>query len=406
MADTVRASSVRAYVKTLIDSEAIDVTSVRAYVKVRPLLDDVRATAVSAYVKVYQAWPPQSAGLDASLTTFLRVQAARQDAFDEPATPTFALPVAFEYSDGDLDQLAQWDSGTWTPLEIVERIAQFASFKLRGTLFFEELPLLLAAGFAPMEPSGDGPYTYADSVAPGASGVPVPYTFRFGGNDGSRSPTSMVQVQDAYLSKLTLTYSPTVHIVQMESEWFGRFVDDNAGLGYEPEAVTLPDGLRMVNGLAATLGFQDAGDAGGAFDAITDLACELVEWTLTLDTGLRPAWAGDNNALTYCGVYQEWPGLQFAPVIRTNIDTYALVMAKAQQRQHQELQLTFYDAFGGDRSLVLRMTGRWQPKLNAHERVRGEVVMKPVFEVRTPATQTSTPHWLSYEVVTGWEHGA
>lgn len=340
-------------------------------------------------------------GLDASLTTFLQVQAARQTDFDSPATPTTALPLRFEYADGDQDQVAAWDSGAWTGLEIVERVAQIATVKLRGALFFELMPLLLAAGFAAMDPSGDGPYAYEDSVAPGATGTPSPYTFLLGGNDGNRSPTSLVQVQDAYLSKLTLTYSPTVHIVQMESEWFGRYIDDNSGLGFEPAAVSLPDGLRMVNGLLSTLGLQDAGDTGGAFDAITEFECELVEWTLTLDTGLRPAWCGDGNNLSYGGVRQEWPALSFAPTIRTNLDTYALVLTKAQQRQAQELQLTFY---GEDRSLVLRMTGRWQPKLNAHERVRGEVVMKPTFEARTPYSQATSPHWLSYEMLTGWEH--
>lgn len=360
------------------------------------------ATASKCITVAVGETQPFTPGLDASLTTFLQVQAARQSAFDDPALPTIGLPVVFEYADGDQDQIAAWDAGLWTGLEIVERVAKFATFTLRGVLFFELMPLLLAAGFAPVTPSGTGPYTYADSVAPGATGTPSPYTFRFGGNDGNRSPTSMVQVQDAYLSKLTLTMSQSVRVVTFDSEWFGRFVDDNDGLGYEPEAVTLPSGLRMVNGLLSGLGLQDAGATGGAFDALTALACELMEWTLTLDTGLRPAWAGDGNNLSYCGVRQEWPGLQFAPTIRTNIDTYALVMAKAQARTYQELQLAFA---GGDDTLSLQMTGRWQPKLNAHERLRGEIVLKPVFEGKTPHTQTTDPHWLSYEMVTGWQHG-
>lgn len=347
--------------------------------------------------------PPDA--LDASLVTFLRVQAGAQSAFGEAATPSFGLPVVFEVEEGDQDQIALWDAGKWTPVAIVERVAQAATFTLRGVLFFELLPLFLDAGFNAMTPGGSGPFTYEDAFAPGAAGDPVAYTFRFGGNDGGRSPASMVQIQDAYLRSLALTFSVERRVVTFEAKWFGRFVDDNEGSGYEPEAVNVPGGLTMVNGLLATLGLQDAGDSGGAFDAIEQTDCALTEWQIAIDTGLRPAWASDQNALTYCGARQEWPAISFAAQLRTSIATYATTKVKANQHAYQELQLAFYDAANlGDRSFVLRLTGRWLPGFVAHERTRGEIVMKPKFQAETPATQTTTPHFASWEIVTGWEH--
>lgn len=338
--------------------------------------------------------------LDAGEAAFLRVQAGKQGDFDEAVVPTFALPVIFDYQDGDLDQLAKWDPGVWTPLQIVAQIARFATFRLRGTLFFEVLPVLLSAGFGDMEPSGLGPYSYADSVAPGATGIPAAYTFRFGGNDAGRSQNSMVQVQDAHLHALTLSFNLNDKAVTFESEWFGRYVDDNDGVGYEPEAVTLPPSLAMVQGLLSSLAIQDAGVSGGAFDVLDEFECSLIEWQLAIDTGLRPAWAADGNALVYCGIRHEWPSVSFSAHLRTNLSNYAVTKVKANLRQYQELYLAFHGADG--RQAIFNFTGRWLPRFQAHDRSREEVIMRPTFQVETPNSQVTTPHWMSYQIDTRW----
>jgi hypothetical protein len=73
---------------------------------------------------------------------------------------------------------------------------------------------------------------------------------------------------------------------------------------------------------------------------------------------------------------------------------------KSNLRTFQELRLSL---FGTDnRRLILTMTGRWLPKFVAHDRSREEVVMKPTFQVGTPASQTTTPHWLSYDSFSRW----
>lgn len=362
------------------------------------VLSSARTTIVAALVIVEDLTPTN---LDASLVTFFRVQAAQQSAFGTAVEPAFALPVVFDYQQGDVEQLAQWDEGSWTPLEIMELVASFATFKLRGVLCYELLPVLLNAGFGAMTPSGMGPYSYAGSGGPSAVGAPSPYTFRFGGNQGSGG--SMVQIADAYLNSLTLTFNLNDKIVTFESEWFGRFVDDNGGAGYAPAAVALPDGLRMVNGLLATVGVQDATATGGVFDDLTAFECALIEWQLQIDTGLRPAWSADKNALTYCGVRHEEPSAVWSPHLRTTLDNYALVLTKAQQRTYQELQIALSDT---DRALTLQMTGRFVGKTNAHERTRGEVVMKPTFVVRTSHDQVNSSHWMDWAITAGWEHGA
>lgn len=395
-----------------IDGQPVRVTGMGAYSELSAVLQrqsaagvyveiarvQARATLVGVYVEI--EYHPT---LDASLVSFFQVQAGKQDAFGTPADMAFALPVRFDYQDGNVEQLAQWDAGVWTGLSILEQVAQFATFTLSGTLFYELLPLLFDAGFDNMAPDGTGPYTYTGSAGPSSVGAPAAYTFRFGGNDANRAPTSMVQIRDAYLQELTLSFNFNVRAVQFTSKWFGAFVDDNDGDGYEPQAVALVSPLGMVNGLLATMGVQDAGDTGGAFDDLTNFDCALLEWTLAMDTGLRPAWAADQNALTYCGVRQEEPSVIFQPQVRTNLDTYALTLTKAQLRQFQELQLSFAAT---DRAFDLMMTGRWLPKLNAHDRNRTEVVMNPTFVAGTPAEQTTTPHYLSWSIESSWEHSA
>jgi hypothetical protein len=376
------------------EATALAITQAGAYAELVPFL--LTVTQAGAYLEFEETLVL----LDASLVKFLRVQAGKQAAFDEAVTPTFALPVKFAYVDGDEEQVAVWDPGVWTPLTIVERTAQMATFTLRGALFFELLPVLFNAGFDAMTSSGVGPYTYAASALPAAVGAPIPYTFRFGGNDANRNLASMVQVQDAYLRTMTMSANINDKAILCESEWFGRWVDDNDGFGYEPEAVTLPPGLAMVQGLRSTLAVQDAGAAGGAFDALSAFDCSILEWTFTLDTGLRPAWAGDGNALTYCGARHEWPGAQFAAHMRTDLTNYAVTKVKANLRQFQELRLSFFGDAG--RQAIFSMTGRWLPHFPAHDRSRNEVVMKPAFQVATPHTQTTTPHWLSWQFDTQW----
>lgn len=356
-----------------------------------------RSTAVGLYVEIEYVQPP----LRASLVSLLRVQAGRQDAFDSPAAMAVAIPAVGDAQDAQEEHVAPWDQGAWTPIVIVDKVAQIATFELNGTLFFETLPLLLEPGFGAMLPSGDGPYTFEGGATPGIVSDPVPYTYRFGGDNAGVVTGSMVQVQDAYLQSLHLEFGLDAKAILYKATFFGRFYDDNGGLGYQPASVTLPPNLGLVNGLLATMAVQDAGSTGGAFDDLASLDCELMGWSIDLETGLRPMWAGDRNALTYCGVRHEAPLGRFQPVIRTNIATYATVLVKAQQRAYQELELAFYGA--DSRQAVLHFTGRWLSKLQGHERERGEIVMKPTFIFETPHTQTTTPHWATWAVDSAWE---
>jgi hypothetical protein len=74
------------------------------------------------------------------------------------------------------------------------------------------------------------------------------------------------------------------------------------------------------------------------------------------------------------------------------------VRRKAELRTYQELQLTLN---GGDaEQLVLKLTGRFLPTVIAHARSNDEVVMAATFQVETPHTQITTPHWISWSLDT------
>lgn len=339
-------------------------------------------------------------GLAATITSLLRIEAGRQSAFDSPAAMEVAIPAVFEYSDAQEEHSAPYDSGLWTPVRIVDQVSDFARFTLKGAGIFEVMPLLFEAGYGALTPSGAGPYLYEGEVLPGVVGAPVAYTYRFGGDNAGVTHGSMIQIADAYLQTLHIELDLDTKTPIYTATFFGRRIDDNEGAGYQPSNQPLPANLALIQGLRGTLGLQSATDTGGLFDDLTSLDCELMDWSLDLDTGLRPMWSGDQNQLTYCGVTFVEPFVRFQPTVRTNLNTYALILTQAQQRVYTELALTVE---GDDsRSLALRLTGRFLAKLGAHERARDEVVMRPVFLAEVPHTQTTTPHWFSWEISTQW----
>lgn len=333
---------------------------------------------------------------------FLKAEAGKQSAFGTPATPDFKLPFVGEYTDAQEEHVAEWDQGYWTPTSIVEQVASYATFTLSGVMFFELLPVFLSAGHADLTPGGGGPYAYDDDVDPAAVGAPSPYTFLFGGNENLGATGPAVKIQDAYLRTMSLSFNVNSKQVAVTSEWFGLSINDNSSAGFAFAGAALPTTPGMMKGLLGTLEIQDASTTGGDFATMTAFDCSLLDWQLDIDFGLRPKWAAEENALTYCGVYHEEPSCTFAPAIRTNSTNYALVKAKADARTYQELLLTLNGA--SSRQLKWQMTGRWLPNFIAHGRMNNEVVMQPTFQAETPYTQTTTPHWVGWELDTLWSH--
>lgn len=333
---------------------------------------------------------------------FMKAEAGKQSVFGTAVSPTFKLPFTGEYMDAQTEHVAEWDAGVWTPVGIVEKTSDYATFKLSGAMFFELLPVFLSAGFDDLSPSGSGPYTYDLELNPAAVGAPSPYTFFFGGNESIGGTGPAIRIKDGYLQKMVLSYSMNSKELTVQSDWFGASVDDNSAAGRAFIGSALPTPLGMMKGLLAALEIQDAATTGSDFLTMTAFSCSLLDWSLTIDTGLRPAWSADNNALTYCGFYHEAPSVEFAPTIRTNSSNYALVKAKANARTYQELMLTMNGA--SSRQVKWQMTGRWLPGFVAHDRASNEVVMKPKFTCETPYTQVTTPHYFGWELDTQWSH--
>lgn len=336
-------------------------------------------------------------------TKFLRAEAGRQPAFGTPATPDFKLPFVGEYEDLQEEHEAEWDQGTWTPTTIVEQVASFARVTLNGAMFFELLPVLLSAGFGAISPTdNETHFTYDDEVDPSAVGSPVPYTFLLGGDEDLGGTGPAVRVQDTFLESFTLAGNLNSKEVSLQSTWFGLQVDDNSGAGFAFQGAALPSNLGMMKTLLGGLQYQDASTTGGDFTTMTSFSGVLLDWSLTVNTGLAPLWAADENQLTYAGVRHNEPSVEFTPVIRTNSTTYAAVKGKANSRTFQELLLNL--AGGDQRDCKWLMTGRWLPNFVAHGRAGDEVVMQPTFRCSTPHTQTTTPHWFGWELDTEWEH--
>ncbi len=336
-------------------------------------------------------------------TKFLAGFAGKQTVLGTPVSATFQLPFVGEYEDAQEDHSAEYDSGFWTPTTIVEQVATHARFTLNGTAFFELMPVLFNAGHDHITVGGVGPFIFDDAVSPSAVGVPRPYTFFFGGNENIGATGPMIRIQDGHLESFSLAGNINTKEVALTSQWFGATIHPNsAHVGFAKPAANLPSPLGMMKTLLATLELQDATTTGGDFATMTATDKALLDWTFACDFGLRPAWSADENQSFYSTIRHVMPVATFAAAIRMTETNYALVRIKAVDRTFQELQLTLNGA--NSELLKLKMTGRWLPNVIAHSRSNDEVVMQGTFQLETPYTQVTTPHWFSWELDTNWSH--
>lgn len=333
---------------------------------------------------------------------FLKAQFGLQTLFGTPVAVTHQFPAQGDYEDAHDEHVAEHDAGVWTPQTIVEQTSEFAKFTLKGAGFFELLPVLFNAAFGLLTPTGTDPWIYADEVDPAAVGTPSPYTWLFGGGENLGATGPAVKIPNAYCESITLQGNLNSKQVSCESAWFGTKVDDNSGAGFAFGAVNHPPNLAMLKILLETINLQDAAATGGDFTTMTALTGKLLDWTLKIVSGAKPAWSSDQNALTFGGVRFEQPSIEFTPTIRTDATTYGLVKAKQRAKTFQELQFSLSGAL--TRAAVFQITGRWAACPKAHERGDGEIVMKPTFRAETPWTQVTTPHWFDYSFSTKWQH--
>lgn len=316
------------------------------------------------------------------------------------AATAMAIQVPWKgtYEDKRQIHVAEYDAGTWTPTTILAQASSETGATFEGTAFFEMMPVLLNSGLADVAPSATYIHTY--TVSPAAIAVPMPLTALFG-TVGTYIATTApaVMLKDLFLKTLTLSANINDKMVMVKAEMFGSTFDDNSAAGYAFDTVALPATMEAINGLRGVIRYQDV-DAvtGGGFLTMTDFECSILDWELTLDTGIEPAYCLTDETTTWTALKYTQPVCTFKPIVRTTTATYAAIKAKSDARTYQELQLYLPGANASTHYLRFDMTGRWDVVPTAHDDQDGEVVMKPTFLVETPHTQTTTPHWLTVAV--------
>lgn len=307
------------------------------------------------------------------------------------------VPWKGTYEDKRQRHTAEYDAGTWTPTTIVADVGYETAATFEGTAFFEMLPVLLNSGWADVAPSATYLHTY--EVSPAAVGVPMPLTALFGTvgtNIGGTGPA--VLLKDLFLKTLTLSANINDKAVMVKAELFGSTFDANtANAGYAFDTVSLPATMEVINGLKGVIRYLDAGTTGGiaTFTGMTDFECTILDWELTIDTGIEPAYCLTDETTTWSALKYTTPVVQFKPIVRTNATTYAAIKGKADARTYQQVQLHLPGAVSPGSYMTVSMTGLWDVIPTAHDEQDGEVVMKPTFTCQTPHTQTTTPHYLT-----------
>jgi hypothetical protein len=188
----------------------------------------------------------------------------------------------------------------------------------------------------------------------------------------------------------------------VKAEMFGSTYDDNSAAGYAFDTVVLPATMEVINGLKGVIRYQDAdATTGGNFLTMTDFECSILDWELTIDTGIEPAYCLTDETTTWSALKYTSPSVEFKPIVRTTTATYAAIKAKSDARTYQELSLHLPGAVSPGSYLTVNMTGLWDVVPTAHDEQDGEVVIKPTFRCQTPHTQT-TLHYLT--VLVGSTH--
>ena len=307
---------------------------------------------------------------------------------------TIQVPWKGTYEDKRQRHVAEYDSGTWTPTTIVAEVSSETAATFEGTAFFEMIPVLLNSGFADVNATSTYLHTY--EVSPAAVGVPMPLTALFG-TVGTYIATTApaVMLKDLFLKTLTLSANINDKVVMVKAEMFGSTFDDNSAAGYAFDTVGLPATMEAINGLKGVIRYKDATTTGGyaQFSGMTDFDCSILDWELTIDTGIEPAYCLTDEATTWTALKYTQPSVEFKPIVRTTTATYAAIKAKSDARTYQMLQLLL--AGTSSRALDFRMTGLWDVVPTAHDEQDGEVVMKPTFRAQTSHLQTTTPHYMT-----------
>lgn len=321
------------------------------------------------------------------------------------AATAMAIQVPWKgmYEDRRQRHVAEYDAGTWTPTTIVADVGfeTFATFE--GTAFFQMMPVLFNSGFADVAPSATYLHTY--TVSPSAVGVPMPLTALFGtvGMTGEAAAPFVtgpaVLLKDLFVKTVTLSANINDKIVMVKAELFGSTYDaGTANAGYAFDSVGLPATMEVINGLKGVIRYQDAGTGatgGGNFATMTDFECSILDWELTIDTGIEPAYCLTDETTTWSALKYTTPSVEFKPIVRTSSVTYAAIKAKSDAGTYQEVQLHLPGAVSPGSYLTVNMTGLWDVVPTAHDDQDGEVVMKPTFRCQTQHLQTTDPHYLT-----------
>lgn len=341
----------------------------------------------------------------------------QQSAFNEQAGAIdFALPLSkLSYVDGSVNRMGHDGTGAYVPRTIRQKTAQQTVITAEGELFYEHLPFFFS-GFAHMFPfdAGGGIYRYnplgtASDFAPSVY-APAWETMLYWG----------IITSDAQLStgnKALLFYNAFVDQFILKgnaaSGELGYTLNLQAGpldVSGEPDISELGIGaaaLKMCHPLDLTIATKTAGTTGGDFTSMTELGCNLLNWTMTVKTPAAMRWAANAdtvaaNLYSYCGIKYIQPSIVFESTFVTETSTYNAI----RQRYVDNTPLVMLFKIGPDsgHEFDLWMSGYWTNVPSVHDEDSDEIVMKATFTAESPAIQTTTPHWITARMLTGWEY--
>lgn len=334
------------------------------------------------------------------------------------ATSAFVVPTdTVNYADASVTRASRDGTGTYTPRVKRQKANKSYTITASGDLYYEILPYLFSAAYGNLIGGApdSSPFTYDWNigVTSNTNHSFMPYTSWITGVTSTEGTLEAARIDSTWIDTFTVSGNAQGGTLRYDLTKFGRLftrdTDTTTPIVRQIEGRANEDGggtasLGLCNPLDISIFTKDAAAAGDNFTSMTEMGCDLLDWSVTFTSRYRPLWAANGaTAGYYCAAAYRIPSIVFNGVFLTDASTRAAI----RERYLADTPLEFRLIIGPDsssRQWTLDLTGHWSSVPSIHDDSDEIMVMNAEFTAESPSIQTSSYHWASTSIQTLWSY--
>lgn len=317
--------------------------------------------------------------------------------------PAFQVPLAVEYGN-PVELHKSFVPGSLLPLTRTQKIREHMTFRATGDLSYGVATWLMKAGFYPTGSTSSNPYRHTVDNLRTLLPLPnIPHVWLLGSEDIQGGTGPAVRIKDSYLQKIKLSSNINAPMVRVETDWFGTLATNLSTVTTEEFAgAALPTDLELVNGINAGFNmytYTGAWHGGSSHSSL----CQLIDWSIEMDTGLRPLWALDRFSYAMCGAKRLTPQITASFTIRAPTTSGAFTLP-GRGVDGTPMELYWQIQGTNNRRLYLQMMGFFTETPSPHGRGEEDVIQAYKFMADTPDLATAEPKYFGFDVWSHWNY--